>query len=317
MIYTWKNKSIKNMMIRKGRMKIVNVIIFCLFVMILCPCSVRADNIFYSNENGVVLSKQEYLCVIQYISEDDLDLFSQTELSYIMENPSERVEETSTIYSKTTYLKGMGPGTSVEYLSEQEMFDSINIRDNTISKNTYSFSDRTDTHTTAMKKITMNMYEVGGSVKKVILTCTWLSLPIVRSYDVLAMRPVGNSVTIDTLGTNNVVGYQIYDGHTITYSSSSSNFKYTNSGLGLSLDLEDNVSSSLVLKLNVIFETTQDPFQVYGTYQHAVKNISLSNSKKYTIGAGGMGDVLNFTSGYSSYYDNTGGVMVRGSLDDY
>lgn len=62
---------------------------------------------------------------------------------------------------------------------------------------------------------------------------------------------------------------------------------------------------------------TQDPFQVYGTYQHAVKNISLSNSKKYTIGAGGMGDVLNFTSGYSSYYDNTGGVMVRGSLDHY
>lgn len=298
---------------RKCRREIISLLLVCVMITVLSPCNVQAENFFYKNDKDVVLSSSEYNHVIQYISEEDLELFTMKELNYVMENPNGRIEEASAIYCSSENIEG--GKNNEKYLTEKEVMENFNVKNQNIS--TLSYSDRTDTHTTAMKKITMNMYQVDGSVKKVILKCVWLSLPTVKSYDVIAMRPMGNSATINALGANNVVGYQKYDGRSITYNYSSNNFKYTNSGVGVSVDLNDNVQSSLSVILDVSFVTTQDPFQVYGTYQHAVKNISLNNSKKYTIESGGMGNVLKFNSGYASYYDNTGGVMVKGSLDDY
>lgn len=49
---------------------------------------------------------------------------------------------------------------------------------------------------------------------------------------------------------------------------------------------------------------------VYGSYQHATANISLANSKKYTISRTGYGGVFLFNSPVRSYYDAMGGVNI-------
>lgn len=47
-------------------------------------------------------------------------------------------------------------------------------------------------------------------------------------------------------------------------------------GVGLSVNLKDNVSILLSVKLAVSFASGKDPFTVYGAYEHAVQNVTLA-----------------------------------------
>ena len=50
---------------------------------------------------------------------------------------------------------------------------------------------------------------------------------------------------------------------------------------------------------------------VYGTYQHAVTNVTLEQSHSYNISHNGFGSVLNFATGVQNYYDRMQGVYVE------
>lgn len=115
--------------------------------------------------------------------------------------------------------------------------------------------------------------------------------------------------------TDNVVGYQYYDGQKIKYDHSSKNIKKSERGVGVSMNIVDSVSKSLSMNFSVTFGTGQKTFAVSGSYQHAQKDLSLSKSQKYTIGASGMGGVFKFNSSVESYYDNAPGLMVVGSIE--
>ncbi|MCM1308590.1 MAG: hypothetical protein NC223_08330 [Butyrivibrio sp.] len=124
-----------------------------------------------------------------------------------------------------------------------------------------------------------------------------------------------SGLTIDIFGTDNVVGYQYYDGQEIKYDHSCNNIKTSERGIGVSMNIVDSVSKSLSMEFSVTFGTKQDPFAVNGTYQHAQKDLSLSKSKRYTYGPRGMGGVFIFKSSVESYYDDAPGLMVVGSID--
>ena len=49
---------------------------------------------------------------------------------------------------------------------------------------------------------------------------------------------------------------------------------------------------------------------VYASYQHAKRNISLINSRRYTFASGGFGNVFSFDSAVGDYYDEMGGVSI-------
>ena len=70
----------------------------------------------------------------------------------------------------------------------------------------------------------MQVVSGSASTKIVTITNTWLSLPKVRSFDVIALRPATNSMTIN-VNSGMISGYQKWDGNTISYNSSSSNTK--------------------------------------------------------------------------------------------
>lgn len=282
--------------------------------------------IYYSNSLGLALSYEEFTYVTQFIDEEELVLFTQDEYEYIVDNIDNDIVETDTKYIKTvTEASGKEERTiSEEYISEEEMLDELNVRNVTLKSSAsgysigslYSLEDRVDTVQTAMKKIVMNMYSVAPSVKKVSLTCTWLSIPQCKSYDVIAFRTTSKTVVMDSIGTENILGFQYYDGNEIKYTYTSDNLKSTYYGLGLSMNIVDSTSKSLKMKFSVNFGSAEDPYTIYGSYQHATDDLTLAKSKRYTINSSGMGKVIDFWSSVSSSYDNTPGLVVTGSLLD-
>jgi hypothetical protein len=85
----------------------------------------------------------------------------------------------------------------------------------------------------------------------------------------------------------------------------------------MSTNISDSVKNSLSVTLKVNFMTNQDPFTVYGAYEHATSEVTLAQSKKYSIASGGMGNVFDFKNSVWNKYDNTPGLHVKGSLSDY
>lgn len=285
--------------------------------------NVGAAEYCYSNDLGLRLSYEEYAYLSQFMDDKELDLFTQEEANYLIGHIADDGVETDTKYIKTEVSKTDGTVLSEVYMSEEEMLGELNGTNVSLSDNdrfaasTYAYDPdrRYATVTTDMKKIVLNLYSVGATVKKVSLTCTWLSIPKCKSYDVMGIRLTGyyTAFSFDANGTDNVVGYQYYDGQEIKYNHSSKNIKKSERGIGVSMNIVDSVSKSLSMNFSVTIATKQDPIAVSGSYQHAQKDLSLSKSQRYTIGPRGMGGVFVFKSSVESYYDDTPGLQVIGS----
>lgn len=166
------------------------------------------------------------------------------------------------------------------------------------------------------------MQVVSGSTsqKIVTITNTWLSLPNVRSFDVIAIRPETNSMSIN-VNSDLISGYQKWDGNVISYDINSSNLKKSSTfngkgGIGISMNIVDDVSSSLVNSMTVNFLCSNKEFEVYGTYQHATTDVTLAQSQNYSFNSSGYGGVLNFASSVKSKYDNMNGVYLHYTYAD-
>jgi len=302
--------------------KLISCIMIAVISASLCV-PVRAESksgeIVYSNELGLELTKEEYDVIIGYIDEDKLALFNRDEIDYIMSDIDNNMLGSEETYVKTTYqtVDGEEQIVNEEYLTREEMEDSINLRNVDVSEiSPFILETRVDTVTTNMKSIVLDMWSVGASVKKVIITCTWLDIPQCKSYDVIALRGEDASYSFDIEDVENTVGYQNYDGKSIKYLHTNGNMKKSPGCFGLSVNIVDSVTSSLSVSLSATFCTKQDPLIVYGTYQHAVNNVTLAQSQNYDFSVWGMGQVLDFSSDVWSKYDNTPGLYVVGSYKD-
>lgn len=246
------------------KLKFISLSILSAFVIFLSTTTnVFAEEIYYTNLNGATLTEEQYNNLSRVFSEDTIatmtpeaiDLLKdETELSLSSEEKFIRIDEWydsegNLINSTETEVSEM-----IATNFEQPMYpQSCNV-----------------THTTSMKRLYMQVVSTSASLKVVTITNTWLSLPSTRSYDVIAVRPATNSMTIN-VNSASISGYQKYDGNTITYNSSSSNTKISssftgNGGIGISMNIVDSVSSSLENSMTVIFICGNTNFQVYGTY---------------------------------------------------
>ena len=61
--------------------------------------------------------------------------------------------------------------------------------------------------------------------------------------------------------------------------------------------------------MTVVYFNGQIPFTAVGTYQHAVRNISLRDSHNYNGSLNGLGGVVDFGS-RNSWFDNTPGLQA-------
>lgn len=131
----------------------------------------------------------------------------------------------------------------------------------------------------------------------VTLLTTFLSQPSVKSYDVVGARFMNTSL------------YNSYITTIVSSSSGStvqSNYMNYYNGFGNSIQLP---SSGTIYSVEQNYKVNKTGI-VYGSYQHATSNISLANSKLYTISSSGYGNVFGFYGNAYGIYDNTTGVYI-------
>ena len=153
---------------------------------------------------------------------------------------------------------------------------------------------RAVTHETTSKVLTIKSACVTNCL--ITVTAEWKTSPKVRSYDVIGAYLDGISLK---------VAPQTYVENSSACSTSSEIVESSN-GFGVSIKLISNGSNMVVTQ----YYTVSKGGSVYASYQHATSNITLANSKKYTISRSGYGGVFLFNSSVSSYYDGMGGVSI-------
>lgn len=143
----------------------------------------------------------------------------------------------------------------------------------------------------------------------IILECKWQKIPKYKSFDVIALR--GENVAFENI---KVQGKQIYTKdntiNTIHYNYNGLNTKVFHNGIGISMNLVDG-ASEYTLTLSVPYIITGDNPIIYGNYQHAIKNIDLNTSKKYSLSPQGYGKVIQFEDPVKPYYDGMRGVNIN------
>lgn len=297
--------------------KILNYIILSIFVAFSFSANANAEEIpFYTNLNGATLSESQYNNLRTVFSEDTIATMTVEQIDLIKNETDFNVSK-ETRYIKTTdhynFLGEYVDSSNVELTEEEALNDDSN---NHVMPFSWKDSYSTSTKKLEMQVVTGNL----ASVKIVTLTNTWLSIPSMKKFDVIALRPGSSSYTIK-VNKNLISGYQKADSTLINYDLESDNVKVSSSftgkgGIGISMNILDAVQSTLVNSMTVYINTAADPFNIYGTYQHATSSTTEAESQNYTFSEEGYGKVLKFASSVKGKYDNMPGVDVSYSFGD-
>lgn len=161
---------------------------------------------------------------------------------------------------------------------------------------------------TTYKQISFIDAALSNNVHQLTVYTQWLITPVTQSYDVTAMRVEdayiveGTQTGLQVYKKNGVVG-------SVNYSPNGTNIRKEDDGFGISMNLVNNATSyETDISANVV--ATSQYAKAYGTYQHAVTDVTLDASQSYTISHNGFGDVLNFATGVQNWYDGMNGVSI-------
>ena len=150
-------------------------------------------------------------------------------------------------------------------------------------------------HTTQSKSLKMS--KSCSDVCMISLTLTWKKTPTIKSYDLLGVYLDDTSL----ISASNVIV------ETDKGSTSHNITKTAYNGLATSFKLDSNLSALRVSQTLVV----EKKGSINGSYQHAKKNITYSNSQKFSFSKSGIGGVFNFNTGIQNYYDCMLGVKLN------
>ena len=216
---------------------------------------------------------------------------AQRYLSYDLEN--------SNIVSKYYRVTKTTNGTTTTEVSEEEATNA-----------TKNIATRGVSYTTTYKNIQIASIPLNSANSYSIdLTTLWLKSPYIKSYDVIAMRTDDATViegsqegTQSYIYSNGNVGY-------VYYSNNGTNMVKASNGFGISMNLVD-AANTYQCTIEAIVTATTKWATVYGSYQHAATNVTLAQSKSYTISHNGYGEVINFATAVQNDYDGMQGVSI-------
>lgn len=241
------------------------------------------------------------------ISEEDYaslrEIFSEARLSIMTDVEKEELVNGDLTYSEKVYqVTETVNGTFIYSEVDPEIADLIeeNFRSGVA---TYDA-----THETSYKRITIIDDYITNNTHKIMVYTQWLVTPATKSFDVTAMRIDGGYVVEGSQD-----GTQLYwkDGSYshVTYAWNGTNIRKADNGFGISMNLVNGASYfETDISANVI--STSQNAVAYGTYQHAVTDVTLDQSQSYTISHNGLGGVLNFSNSVYNLYDRMAGVSI-------
>lgn len=274
----------------------------------------------YTNRKGAIISSEQYeyfssrngngiMDILPQEQLDDLyftDSYKPTEKYFVTTDKIDRygkIVESNTVETTEEIAKAVSNNDNLHVLRDGKLHDIS--REQSLS--TFGTVDHWN-YSTASKSIKLNYTPVDrgyGKYYQTSIELVWLKTPIVKSFDVLAVR--WNT----SKPTSNITGYtalQLSDAGTTEYDINSKNLKISTSGVGQSMNLYD---AGTTFSLAMLFNTNEHMGEyMYGTYQHAInQGVVLQQSLSYNFSSSGFGGVLGFYNGVGQYYDNMNGVV--------
>ena len=246
----------------------------------------------YINDNNVVMDYTMYQNMSKIYSQVYINAMTQQEYDeFIALNIDFSTLKQDVKYIKTEYNQKTNKFTDT--LITKEEYDNVTIEPQT----------RASVVETTYKKLMINT-----SSNWVCVTNVWKNMPAKRSYDVLAARVNGFYIINGTQS-----GKQIYkengNTNTINYSWNGSNTKRFSNGIGFSMNLINSTSINYLENiLQFSAEMQGSTAAAFGSYQHATKDVTKAQSMNYTLGSGGLGNVIKFNNGIGNNYDGMQGV---------
>lgn len=280
-------------------MKSVKFIVFSLIcILTIFPLFTSAESI--TNNNGIVISEEEYNNFLKIHTHEHIMNMTQEKYEKLKSLDYSNVKNEE-IYIETTYNR------SLNLITERELtkteYDNYNKQSNA------RLSDDSMYYETTAKKLSLVL--LGGTTwNYVVLTATWKYIPTTRSYDVIGFRGYGLEFR-----DGSQIGEQVYilNGNytVINYAWNGTNIKRLDNGFGISMNIVNSDITYLQLMTECDVKVTQSYPAIYGSYQHAVENVSLANSQNYTLTGAGLGHVFEFPYSISQKYDGMSGLRIQ------
>ncbi len=263
----------------------------------VCFTFIIIGTLCFVNNAKAEISEEEYAELREIFSEARLSVMSEEEKEELVNGDlnvtSKLYEVTKTINDTYTYSE-LNP----------DLYDTLmdNYQNGVATYDAY--------HETSYKRIQIiDNTTNNSSIHRVMVYTQWLVTPATKSFDVTAMRIEGGHVVDGTQdGTQMYWKNGSYD--IVNYSWNGTNIRKTDNGFGISMNLVDGASYFETDISADVISTSQNAV-AYGTYQHAVTDVSLAQSQGYTISHNGLGDVLNFATSVEPYYDRMAGVSIN------
>lgn len=260
------------------------------------------ENKTYTNNEGVTINQENYNKIKDLL--EDIEIENIDENIYQKINNSEKAVAYETTIIETEYVK-IGNDT---FVLNQKVITNDELND--IS--TASTTEGSVVHTTSYKQLHLWVFSNSDGTYTFVIQNSWKKIPSNKSFDVLAFRWEGTV----TENKNTIYGEQIYKISTsqvnppfIEYQYGNGNYKYESNGVGLSQNLV-NGDYYYVNQLEIT-ASCSGTIKLYGTYQHAQGDLTLSDSKSYSISSSGLGNVLYYSnSTIRNTYDNMQGISV-------
>ena len=244
------------------------------------------------------ISDEDYARLREIFSEYRLSIMSDEELERLA-NGELKVQEK--LYQWTESING-----TMTYVEvDPDLYVEINPEN---SASNYSTSIGTTYYESNYKRIQIIDNYISNNLHYIMVYTQWLVTPATKSFDVTAMRFEDATIVEGSQdGTQTYWANGEYD--FITYSPNGTNIRKQSNGFGISMNLV-NDASYFETDISADIKASNSNATVYGTYQHAVTNVTLEQSHSYNISHNGFGSVLNFATGVRGYYDGMQGVYV-------
>ena len=251
-----------------------------------------------TNNNGVVISEQEYNNFLKIYSSEYIMNMSEEKYNKIKDLNFDDITTTNK-YVETVYNQSLQHTTERE-LTEEE-FENYNPIMPLLDNGSASYES-------TAKEILMAV--IGGTTwNYVTVALTWKGIPSTRSFDVIGVRGYGLE-----FAEGSQAGEQIYtlngEYTIIDYTWNGTNIQKHDNGFGISMNIVNSDITHLQATVECDVKPTVTHPTVYTSYQHAVASVTLAQSQNYTLGGSGLGSVFVFPYSIAQKYDGMSGISI-------
>lgn len=273
-------------------------LILLAIIIIIVPTKIKAVEMV--NQNGVVIPSDTYHNLKKIFTEARIDVMSKEEYNNILAmdlNYNKIKKEVK--YYKTYYDHLLKRVVNKEITKEE--YDKPISRNNQINETTI--------YETTYKRLESVYVEALPGINFLNISLVWKIIPLVKSFDVIGTHFVHQSSVGGT-----VFGHQIYrrvgnsNYETILYSDSGTNIKDEDNGVAYSMNLVNYVLEYLECDMSLNLSVDYYPTHTWTSYQHAIEDVTLAQSKNYDFDCYGLGYVFDFNNNIGSKYDGSGGI---------